>query len=34
MARFASQGNADYTSKVLAMMRNSFGGHRVEKKTP
>ncbi len=31
MARFASQGNADYTSRLLAMMRKSFGGHRIEK---
>jgi 6-phosphogluconate dehydrogenase len=30
MARFASQGNADYASKLLAMMRNMFGGHAVE----
>jgi 6-phosphogluconate dehydrogenase len=29
MARFASQGNADYASKLLAMMRNMFGGHAV-----
>ena len=34
MARFASQGNADYTNKLLAKMRNSFSGHRVEKNTP
>ena len=27
MTRFASQGRADYASKLLAMMRNSFGGH-------
>jgi 6-phosphogluconate dehydrogenase len=30
MARFASQGNADYASKLLAMMRNMFGGHAVK----
>jgi 6-phosphogluconate dehydrogenase len=30
MARFASQGNADYASKLLAMMRNMFGGHAVQ----
>jgi len=30
MARFATQGNADYTSRLLAMMRKSFGGHRIE----
>jgi len=29
MARFASQGSQDYTSKLLAMMRNQFGGHDV-----
>jgi 6-phosphogluconate dehydrogenase len=32
MARFASQGNADYTSRLLAMMRNAFGGHAVQPK--
>jgi 6-phosphogluconate dehydrogenase len=31
MMRFASQGRLDYGSKLLAMMRNSFGGHAVEK---
>jgi 6-phosphogluconate dehydrogenase len=30
MVRFASQGNADYASKLLAMMRNMFGGHAVK----
>src|SRR5690606_19986140 len=29
MMRFASQGKADYGSKLLAMMRNRFGGHAV-----
>lgn len=29
MARFASQGKQDYSSKLLAMMRNQFGGHAV-----
>ena len=29
MARFASQGKADYGSKLLARMRQSFGGHAV-----
>jgi 6-phosphogluconate dehydrogenase len=29
MARFTSQGKADYASKLLAMMRNMFGGHAV-----
>jgi 6-phosphogluconate dehydrogenase len=30
MVRLASQGNADYASKLLAMMRNMFGGHAVK----
>jgi 6-phosphogluconate dehydrogenase len=30
MARFASQGQADYANKMLAMMRNMFGGHAVQ----
>lgn len=30
MARFASQGNDDFTSKLLAMMRAGFGGHAVQ----
>jgi 6-phosphogluconate dehydrogenase len=34
MMRFASQGKNSYTDKLLAMMRNSFGGHRVEKSGP
>ena len=29
MARFASQGHQDYSDKLLAMMRNQFGGHTV-----
>lgn len=29
MARFASQGRADYGNKLLAMMRKGFGGHAV-----
>ncbi len=29
MARFASQGQDDYASKLLAMMRARFGGHAV-----
>jgi 6-phosphogluconate dehydrogenase len=33
MMRFASQGQQDYAGKLLAMMRNSFGGHAV-KSTP
>ena len=31
MARFSSQGKADYASKLLAMMRNMFGGHAVQR---
>lgn len=30
--RFASQGKADYGNKLLAMMRNAFGGHNVRDK--
>ncbi len=30
MARFASQGQQDYASKLLALMRNQFGGHAVQ----
>ncbi len=29
MARFASQGQQDYSARLLAMMRNQFGGHAV-----
>ncbi|HSH08052.1 MAG TPA: decarboxylating 6-phosphogluconate dehydrogenase [Burkholderiales bacterium] len=29
MARFSSQGKADYTRRMLAMMRAKFGGHAV-----
>ncbi len=29
MARFASQGKQDYSSRLLAMMRNQFGGHAI-----
>jgi 6-phosphogluconate dehydrogenase len=29
MARFASQGQQDYSAKLLAMMRNQFGGHAI-----
>ncbi len=31
MMRFASQGSLDFGAKMLAMMRNSFGGHQFEK---
>jgi 6-phosphogluconate dehydrogenase len=34
MSRFASQGNADYAAKLLAMMRNMFGGHAVHHEPP
>ena len=34
MARFASQGQDDYASKLLAMMRAGFGGHTVHSTTP
>jgi 6-phosphogluconate dehydrogenase len=30
MQRFASQGRGDYSDKLLAMMRNAFGGHPFE----
>ena len=30
-ARFYSRNNGDYTAKVLAAMRNQFGGHAVKK---
>lgn len=29
MSRFSSQGKQDFSSKLLAMMRNQFGGHAV-----
>jgi 6-phosphogluconate dehydrogenase len=31
LMRFTSQGRGDYTDRLLAMMRKSFGGHRVER---
>ncbi len=31
MMRFASQGKHDYTAKLLAMMRQGFGGHALKK---
>ena len=34
MARFASQGQDDYASKLLAMMRAGFGGHAVQSTKP
>jgi 6-phosphogluconate dehydrogenase len=30
MMRFASQGRGDYADRLLAMMRNAFGGHAVQ----
>jgi 6-phosphogluconate dehydrogenase len=30
MMRFASQGNNDYADRLLAMMRQAFGGHAVK----
>src|ERR1700754_2512482 len=30
-ARFYSRGNGDYTHRVLAALRNQFGGHAVER---
>jgi 6-phosphogluconate dehydrogenase len=30
MARFQSQGHGEYAAKMLAMMRQSFGGHAVQ----
>jgi 6-phosphogluconate dehydrogenase len=32
MMRFASQGKGDYAAKVLAKMREAFGGHSVRQK--
>ena len=32
MMRYATQGNNDYPARLLAMMRNAFGGHKVESK--
>jgi 6-phosphogluconate dehydrogenase len=34
MARFASQGQDDYGSRLLAMMRAGFGGHAVQPTKP
>ena len=30
MSRFATQGKQDYSARLLAMMRNAFGGHSVK----
>ncbi len=32
MARFSSQGKQDYSAKLLAMMRQQFGGHEIRSK--
>jgi len=32
MMRFATQGKNDYAAKLLAKMRQGFGGHAVVKK--
>ncbi len=32
MMRFASQGQQDYTAKLLAMMRKGFGGHALKQR--
>jgi 6-phosphogluconate dehydrogenase (decarboxylating) len=32
--RFASQGKAAYSDRLLAMMRKSFGGHKVARAGP
>jgi len=33
MARFSSQGRADYARKLLALMRARFGGHPVPRRS-
>lgn len=30
MSRFSTQGQQDYSAKLLAMMRNQFGGHAIK----
>jgi 6-phosphogluconate dehydrogenase len=32
MERFASQGKGDFTDRLLARMRQAFGGHVVKTK--
>lgn len=34
MSRFSSQGKDDYGSKLLALMRNAFGGHATQAAAP
>jgi 6-phosphogluconate dehydrogenase len=31
MSRFASQGRGDFAARLLAMLRNAFGGHSIPK---
>ena len=31
-ARFYSRGNGDFTGRVLAALRNQFGGHAIQKR--
>jgi 6-phosphogluconate dehydrogenase len=33
-ARFTSRGNGDYTARLLAALRNQFGGHAVKSASP
>jgi 6-phosphogluconate dehydrogenase len=32
MSRFSSQGGSDYARRLLALMRERFGGHAVQKR--
>ena len=34
MMRFATQGRNDYAARLLAGMRNAFGGHEIKKEQP
>ena len=34
MARFDSQGKGDYANRMLAIMRQAFGGHAVHGAEP
>jgi 6-phosphogluconate dehydrogenase len=29
-ARFSSRGNGDYSARMLAALRNQFGGHAIK----
>ncbi|MCW5621700.1 MAG: 6-phosphogluconate dehydrogenase (decarboxylating), partial [Burkholderiales bacterium] len=33
MTRFATQGRGDYSARLLATMRNMFGGHAIERRS-